>query len=124
MNELRAFFDHPAVLSLAGAVVHLYLLWYLYIIVMGLYRAKLMGALTRSASILGAPALVMGIVLDWLANVLLSVVFRELPAYPRELLSHRLQRYIAGPPCINRHYAQIICLHLLDPFDPSGSHCA
>jgi len=102
----------------------LWTLWYFYLIVMGLYRAQLMGTLTQSAKILGAPALVVGWLLDWLINMTLATVFfRELPQSPLELVTQRLSRYIAGPTCINKHYAQIICLHLLDPFDHSGKHC-
>ena len=42
----------------------LWVFWYLYIIVMGLYRAHLNGQLSWPAKILGAPALIVGYVLD------------------------------------------------------------
>ena len=102
----------------------LWLLWYLYLIVMGLYRASLMGTLTTSAKVLGAPALVIGWLLDWLINWTVAVLFfRQMPRTFGELVTQRLSRYIAGPPCLNKHYAQVICLHLLDPFDHTGKHC-
>lgn len=113
-----------ALLSLLTTLALLWALWYLYLIVMGLYRAKIMGTLTRSALVLGAPALIVGWLLDWLVNWLVaSFIFRELPRTPLELVTQRLSRYIKGPPCLNKHYAQIICLHLLDPFDHTGAHC-
>ncbi|MFA5899400.1 MAG: hypothetical protein WC829_09850 [Hyphomicrobium sp.] len=101
----------------------LWALWYLYLIVMGLYRAKLLGKLSPGAMVLGAPALIVGTVMDWFLNVLASVVFREWPRTRKELLTTRLTRYINGPQCQNKHWAGIICRHLLDPFDPMGSHC-
>lgn len=113
-----------ALFSPLTALAVLWALWYLYLIVMGLYRAKLMGTLTRSALVLGSPALVIGWLLDWLINFTVATIFfRELPRAPMELVTQRLSRYIAGPPCLNRHYAQVICLHLLDPFDYTGKHC-
>ena len=114
-----------AAYGIAVTLAVLWLLWYLYLIVMGLYRAKLMGTLTNSAKVLGAPALVVGWTLDWLINwTIAALFFRELPRSPLELVTQRLSRYIAGPPCLNRHYAQVICLHLLDPFDHTGKHCS
>lgn len=102
----------------------LWALWYLYLIVMGLYRARLMGTLTTGAIVLGSPALIIGWLLDWLVNWLIaSLVFRELPREPFELVTMRLARYIKGPKCRNQHWAKIICWHLLDPFDHSGKHC-
>ncbi len=103
----------------------LWALWYLYIVVMGLYRAHLAGRLTPAAKVMGAPALVIGWTLDWLINMTIATLFfRELPRSAFELVTDRLTRYIAGPPCLNRHYAQVICQHLLDAFDvnPEG-HC-
>lgn len=44
---------------------------------------------------------------------------------PRELLlTKRLKRYLTGAAGERRQkVAAWICEHLLDPFDPSGSHC-
>jgi hypothetical protein len=103
----------------------LWAMWYLYVIVMGLYRAQLAGRLSTASTVLGFPALVVGWSLDWMINwTIASLWFWELPASPDELVTGRLTRYIAGPPCLRKHHAQIICQHLLDVFDPSGSHCA
>jgi len=64
-----------AFLGLLTSLGVLWALWYLYLIVMGLYRAKLMGTLTRSALVLGSPALVIGWLLDWLVNWTLASPF-------------------------------------------------
>lgn len=106
--------------------VLLYLLafWYLYLIVMGLYRAHLANRLSRVAFVLALPALVIGFLVDWVANWSIAiVVFMEAPEAPEELVTDRLRRYINGPSGWRKTRALAICEHLLDPFDPSGSHC-
>ena len=107
------------------AIGSLWALWYLYLIVIGLYRAKLAGKLSAASKVLGAPALIIGFVLDWLINwTIASAFFRELPKAPFELVTGRLTRYMAGPDGSNKRRAKLICEHLLDPFDPSGNHCS
>lgn len=104
----------------------LWLLWYLYLIVIGLYRAKLQGRLGRTALFLGAPALIIGWLLDWLVNWTIAALwFWEFPKQPMELVTGRLSRYIAEPEySFRKHCAAIICGHLLDVFDPSPyGHC-
>lgn len=102
----------------------LWALWYFYLIVMGLYRANLAGNLSNASKVLGAPALVVGWTLDWAINwTVATVFFREFPCSAMEVVTTRLSRYIAGPPCLNKHYAEVICQHILDPFDPTGKHC-
>lgn len=108
----------------------LWVLWYLYIIVMGLYRAKLQHRLTTASLVLGAPVIVLGATLDWALNwTVATVFFREWPRAPAELVTQRLTRYLKDPSPdyntrIRRHRAGIICRHLLDPFDPSTKgHC-
>lgn len=124
MNELRAFFDHPAVLALAGTVVYLYVFWLLYVCVMGLYRASLAGRLTGAAKWLAYPVVIAGVVVDWWANVTVAtLVFQEPPRSIDELVTGRLARYIDGPECRNKRWALAICRGLLDAFDPSGDHC-
>lgn len=103
----------------------LWALWYLYLIVMGLYRAHLQGRLSKAAKILGAPALFIAVVLDWLVNLTIATVwFMELPGQPLELLTTRLARYLDGHDNLNRRHAAWICANLLDVFDPSpNGHC-
>ena len=106
------------------AVSGLWALWYLYIIVMGLYRAKLAGKLSTASKVLGFPALIIGFALDWLVNwTVAAIFFRELPATPLELVTGRLTRYMAGPDGSKKRRARLICEHLLDSFDPTGRHC-
>ena len=105
-------------------VIFLILLWYAYILVMGLYRAHLMGRLNGLAKWLAYPAVIVGWLMDWLANVLIAtVVFAELPQAWNELVTDRLSRYVKGPMGRQRTKALWVCTHLLDVFDPTGAHC-
>lgn len=111
--------------TLTSAAALLWLLWYLYLIVIGLYRAHLLGRLSWPAKVLGAPALLVGWVLDWLINWTVAALwFGEWPHKPLELVTGRLKRYLAGPPGRKQKHARSVCRHLLDPFDPNpGGHC-
>ena len=117
MKEVALFFG--------WAVLHLWLLWYAYILVMGLYRAHLDGRLTPLTKVMAYPALIAGYVLDWTANWTVAViVFGELPHRPFELVTDRLTRYLKEPTRrFRRDRARWICENLLDFFDPRGSHC-
>lgn len=110
-----------AVLTLAA----LWLLWYLYLIVMGLYRAHMQGRLSKFALVLGSPMLALGFLLDWVVNwTVASVVFFEPPPRLFDLVTERLARYLKGPDGFRKRYAKALCDHLLDPFDPSADgHC-
>ena len=107
------------------ALALLWALWFLYLIVMSLYRAKLLGRLSTASKVLGAPALVLGWLLDWAINWTIAALwFREMPYAPMELVTGRLSRYIAGEPGWRNKHARIICAHMLDPYDPNpGGHC-
>ena len=104
------------------AIILTYALWALYLLVMGLYRARLAGRLSRVAMVLGMPFLVVGYIADVLVNMTVAtVLFVELP---REgLVTGRLERHIEHGSGWRRKLATWICNHLLDPFDPNGSHC-
>lgn len=113
-----------AVMIAAGILVHLWLLWYAYILIMGLYRAKLDNRLTTLTKTLAAPALVVGYLLDWLANWLIaSFVFAEPPDEFLELVTDRLSRYLDKGYGWRYRRAKWVCENLLDFFDPRGSHC-
>lgn len=104
----------------------LYLLafWYVYILVMGLYRAHLLGRLTGLAKWCAVPAVAIGWLMDWLANIFIaSLLFGEPPRTWHELVTDRLTRYAQGPMGRNRTRAVWICTQLLDVFDPTGAHC-
>lgn len=126
---MTAFYSTLAVLA------YLLVFWYLYVLVMGFYRASLAGRLVKWSIPwwLALPAILVGIVVDLLANWTIAAVwFMELPAfdvfnlYQRpDLVTSRLTRYLATdyPVGRNKTHARLICNYLLDPFDPSGSHC-
>lgn len=99
-------------------------LWYAYILIMGLYRAKLDGKLTPLTTTLAFPALVVGYTLDLLVNwTFATVLFVEMPRKPLETVTHRLTRYIDSGFGWRYLRAKWICDHLLDYFDPRGTHC-
>lgn len=112
--------------SATAAVLHglaiTYALWLLYVLVMGLYRAKLQKRLSRVALVLGFPVYAIGYLLDvFVQMTVASVLFLELP---REgLVTGRLTRHIKRGHGWRRDLARWICFHLLDPFDPNGTHC-
>jgi hypothetical protein len=111
-----------SIITVLGVVAYLWVFWYVYILVMGLYRAHLDKRLSRFTYVLAAPALVVGYAMDIVANVTIaSVVFFE---PPREwLVTSRLKRHIAGYGGWRHRLATWICDHLLDVFDPKGDHC-
>ena len=98
-----------------------YLLWVLYLAVMNLQSARDAGTLGRPAYCLGLPLLYLGLLVDFLVNVLpVTVLFLELP---RELLvTARLTRYANGPDGWRKRLALWFAHNLLDTFDPSGQH--
>lgn len=99
-----------------------YSLWIFYILVMGLYRAKLNNRLSKAATVFGAPFLLIGYILDVVSNLTIaSVILME---WPKEaLVTTRLRRHLSGSKTWRYHIAKYICDSLLDPFDPRGSHC-
>jgi len=105
-------------------LLYLWLFWYAYIVVMGLYRAHLDGRLPRVGYVLGAPALAVGYLMDVLAQyTIASLVFLDLPRRGEHLVTSRLIRYLKRD-CGWRYYlAKWLCDHLLDVFDPNGKHC-
>lgn len=108
-------------LALLAPLAYLWLLWALYVLVMGLYRAHLDKRLGRTARVLGAPFLIVGWAMDVACNVTFAALLFLEP--PRELLvTTRLKRHMKGSGW-RRSVARWICSKLLDPFDPSGSHC-
>lgn len=98
--------------------------WYLYLIVMGLYRAHLAKRLSKFALVLGAPAIAVGFAVDVLAQyTVASVFFKELPRKGEHLVTDRLQRYMKQGKGWRYVKAKVLCEQLLDPFDPTGKHC-
>ena len=110
---------HAAVLLLA-----LWAFWLLYVFTMGLYRAFLLRRLRGLSLLLCAPVVVVAFAVDLVMQLtVFTVVFREAP---RDwLVTHRLRRYLRELPATHwrRRWADYLCKHLLDPFDPTGAHC-
>lgn len=105
---------------LAWAVGGFYVLWLFYLAVMNLARAKRTGLLSKTASVLGTPILLIGFLLDFLLNAtVMTVVLLELP---QELtVTARLKRH--HQESTSWRLAIVLWFEpILDPFDPSGDH--
>ena len=103
-------------------VAYLWGFWAIYVMVMGLYRARLAGRLRGLNLVLAIPLLILGLVVDVLANVFIATpLFLDLPR--EALVTTRLQRYKATESGWRRVVAEKICEGLLDVFDPTGDHC-
>lgn len=100
----------------------LWVFWALYVLIMGIYRAKLDGRLTGVLLFLSWPWYMLGLTVDFISQMTIAtLVFMDLP---RELLvTTRLQRYMREGPGWRRSVAGWVCDNLLDVFDPTGSHC-
>lgn len=102
----------------------LWAFWLLYVFTMGLYRAFLTGRLKGLSLLLCAPVVTVAAIFDVLMQItVFTVVFAELP---RDwLVTYRLRRYLRELPADHwrRRWADYLCHHLLDPFDPTGAHC-
>lgn len=112
-------------LKLAGLVaVFMWAFWLLYVFTMGLYRAFLSGRLKGLSLAMCSPVVFLAFVMDFIAQMtIFTIAFLELP---RELLvTYRLRRYMRDLPAVHwrRRWADYLCHHLLDPFDPTGGHC-
>lgn len=98
----------------------LYALWIFFLAVMTLKRARDANTLSLTAKAFGYPVLFVGLILDFLANVLvLSPLLLEVP---REgTASSRLKRHNRKSTGWRKSVA-VWAEQLLDPFDPSGDH--
>lgn len=97
-----------------------YALWGMYVLVMGLKRARDAGTLSRIAYVLGVPILVAGYLLDFIVNVTVCTLLFLEP--PRETtVTARLKRH-ADKDNWRGRIARWMAAHLLDPFDPDGRH--
>lgn len=110
----------------------LYAFWALYVLCMSFYRAWLHRRLRGLSAVLASPWVGLALVIDALMQfTVFTIVFRELPpmrrygrwTLPELLVTHRLRRYSRGGMGWRTRWADDLCLHLLDPFDPTGAHC-
>ena len=104
------------------AALFLWAFYALYVLVMGVYRAKLAGRLEGAPLVLLSPFVVIGAVMDVVCNLTIATVVFVEP--PREwLVTKRLQRHHASNDGWRTVLAAYVCDRLLDPFDPTGNHC-
>lgn len=110
------------IIYIFSLLIYLWVLWGIYVLVMGLYRAHLDKRLTKFTYALAAPWLLIGYVIDVLANlVVATIIFLELPK--EWTVTSRLKRYILTKTDYRNKLANWICQYLLDVFDPKGKHC-
>lgn len=109
-------------LNAALLLAYLWTFWGFYVLVMGIYRAHLSGRMTPLVTVLSLPFVVVGILMDVVANVFIAtLVFAELP---REwLVTTRLTRYVRTKEGWRYRVSAWVCDALLDLFDPTGNHC-
>lgn len=101
-------------------ILAIWLLWVFFVAVMHLKELRDKGTLTTAQKVFGYPALVIGLVLDFLVNVVVaSILFLELP--DEWLVSGRLWRLSQGDGW-RAKLATLIRSQLLDSADPSGVH--
>lgn len=98
-----------------------WLLMVFYAAVMSLKRVRDSGTFHWSLKVLGYPILWVGLALDVFVNVVFcTLLFAEVP---REwLVTRRLSRLKRAGGWRGR-IAAFMCVHWLDPLDPSGCHC-
>lgn len=121
--NVELYFSH-ALDTFIYTVFFLYTFFALYVLVMGIYRAHLDGTLTKGGYIIGGPWVVLGAVVDFVANMtIFSVLFLEFPQ--EALVTSRLQRHLkeTDPDHWRYKISKTICTKLLDYFDPRGRHC-
>ena len=109
--------------GLLGAAVLFWLMFGLYALVMGLYRAKLAGKLTPEQWVLGMPYVAVGIALDVLLNWTIgSLLLWDLPR-ERVMTTHMKRLRRDAPDSWGGRVSAWICDQGLDSLDPSGDHC-
>lgn len=110
-------------LYLLGAWVGSFIiLWHMYSGIMNLKRARDNGQVTTAMKVLGYPALAVGLLWDFLVNVIsCTILFMDIP---REYtMTSRLIRYKRQGTGWRCKLANWFCSQLLDALDPSGCHC-
>jgi hypothetical protein len=97
-----------------------YVLWFFFLAVMSLSRAKKAGILAPQVKAFGMPFLLVGYVLDFLTNLLpMTILFEQFPE--ETTVTARLKRYIREGTGWHYRVAEWF-IPFLDPFDPSGHH--
>jgi len=109
---------------MAYALAAIYGLWFFYLAIMNLKRAKDAGTMTPFAKVFAYGIAVPGFLLDIAVNVVIgTVLFLELPHYKRLTLSARMSyHYVPRSTAWRSRLAHWFARNLLDPYDPSGKH--
>lgn len=111
-------------MTILYSILFLWSFYYFFCIVMGFYRLQLRGQLKGLIFVAALPAVIIGIIMDVIAQyTFASLIFREWPQRKEYLVTDRLQRYKTQPGTWRFKYAEYICRNLLDPIDPTGKHC-
>lgn len=98
----------------------LYALWVFYLAVMNLGMAKKANRLSKCALIFGTPILVIGLIIDFICNILITIPFLDLPR--ETTVTARLQRYVRGKEGWRKRFTLWFADDMLDDFDPNGKH--
>lgn len=105
---------------LLNGFLMIYSLWLFYLAVMNLKRVKDLGKLTKPALVLGYPILIAGYLLDVICNLtVFTVLLLELPS--QLTVTSRLSSHV-NDDTWRGSVARWFGKHLLDQFDPSGTH--
>jgi hypothetical protein len=118
MMNTNDLFDIAALVGTGFVLV--YLLWFFFIAVMNIKRVSDVGKLSRFATVLSYPIVIVGVMIDAATNWLVfTFVLLELP---QEItVTARLKRHHRES--IGWRLAVVLILEpILDPFDPSGDH--
>lgn len=111
-----------ALLTLLWLLVGSFALWIFYLAIMTLQRANDAGQISPVAYRLGKAALYIGLLLDFLGNVIvLSILVLELPRWREWLVTARLRRLVHTTGW-RRSVARWLSIHLLNDFDSRGPH--
>ena len=101
-------------------IAAVYLLWVHFVAIMHLKHMRDAGQLTTAQKAIGYPALAIGLVLDLFVQIIISVLFLELPR--ERTVSGRLWRLSNGASGWRQRLALRLRVALLDSADPSGVH--
>jgi len=98
-----------------------WILWIIFAAVMRLKQVRDAGKLTPAMKVFGYPALALGLVVDFVVNVIFGTLVFLQP--PREMtLSSRLWKLSNGDEGWRKDWATWIRVQLLDSLDPAGIH--
>jgi hypothetical protein len=109
------------IVAIALYLAYTYVFWLIFLAVMSLSNARNAGKLPTPVLILAAPAIVVGVLMDFLFNLVATIPFADLPREP--MFTQRLGRYKTTMTDSWRGRLAIwLCGNLLDPFQVGG-HC-